>query len=63
MNIFKKITNFLKEVKIELSKVSWSNRQELTGSTLVVIAVTLILAVFIGVIDIFLSKMLRILFK
>jgi len=63
MNIFKKITGFLKEVKIELNKVSWSTRQELIGSTVVVIAVTFIMAVFIGLVDILLSHILRLVFK
>jgi len=63
MNIFKKITGFLKEVKIELNKVSWSTRQELIGSTGVVIVVTFIMAVYIGLIDIFLSHILRLIFR
>jgi len=63
MNIFKKITNFLKEVKIELNKVSWSTRQELVGSTVVVITVTFIMAIFIGLIDILLSHILRLVFR
>jgi len=63
MNIFKKAINFFKEVKIELTKVSWSTRQELVGSTVVVIVITSFTAVFIGLIDLFLSKMLSMLFK
>jgi len=63
MNIFKKGINFLKEVKVELSKVSWSTRQELIGSTVVVIAITFIMATFIGIIDIFLSKVLILVFR
>ena len=63
VNIFKKTINFLKEVKLELSKVSWSNRQELIGSTVVVIVITGITALFIGIIDLFLSKILSIVFK
>lgn len=63
MNIFKKITNFLKEVKVELTKVSWATRQELIGSTVVVITVTFIMAVFIGIIDILLSHILRVVFR
>ncbi|PIP20282.1 MAG: preprotein translocase subunit SecE [Candidatus Omnitrophica bacterium CG23_combo_of_CG06-09_8_20_14_all_40_11] len=63
MNIFKKVTNFLKEVKLELNKVSWSTRQELVSSTVVVITVTFIMAVFIGVIDFLLSGVLRVVFK
>jgi preprotein translocase subunit SecE len=63
MKIFNKITGFLKEVKTELSKVSWSTRRELMGSTMVVITATFIIAVFIGVIDILLSHILRVVFK
>jgi preprotein translocase subunit SecE len=49
--MFEKIKRFFKEVKIELTKVSWVSKQELAGSTLVVIVVSLLLAMFIGVID------------
>lgn len=61
--VIAKPAGFLKEVKAELSKVSWSTRQELLGSTFVVIVVTFILAVFIGIIDLLLSKALSLLFK
>ncbi|MDD2689469.1 MAG: preprotein translocase subunit SecE [Candidatus Omnitrophica bacterium] len=63
MNVISKPVNFLKEVRLELSKVAWSTRQELIDSTIVVIVVTAIVAVFIGLVDIFLSKLLTILFK
>jgi preprotein translocase subunit SecE len=63
MKIFKKTVNFLKEVRTELSKVSWSTRQELIGSTFVVIVITGIMAVFIGAIDLILSKGLSMLFR
>ena len=63
MNLIEKPVNFLKEVRVELGKVAWSTRQELMGSTVVVIATTAILAVFIGLIDIILSRFLTTLFK
>ncbi|MFA5118400.1 MAG: preprotein translocase subunit SecE [Candidatus Omnitrophota bacterium] len=63
MNIIKQTRNFINEVKVELTKVSWSTRQELIGATSVVIVVTSLMAVFIGSIDLFLSKMLSIVFK
>ena len=63
MNLFQKGIIFLKEVRVELTKVSWSSRQELIGATLVVIAVTGIMAIYIGAIDIALSKFLSIIFK
>lgn len=63
MNILTKSVNFLKEVKTELGKVSWSSRQELIGSTFVVIVITGITAIFIGAVDLLLSKALSMLFK
>jgi preprotein translocase subunit SecE len=53
--MFEKIKKFFKEVKVELTKVSWVSKQELAGSTIVVVVVSLLLAIFIGVIDKFLS--------
>jgi len=46
-----KITKFLKEVVAELKKVTWPTKEELTGSTIVVIVVSIVVAIFIGVVD------------
>lgn len=51
-----KIKKFVNEVALELKKVSWSTRDELIGSTIAVIILVIILAVFIGACDIILSK-------
>ena len=59
----KKIPKFFSEVKQELKKVSWSNRQELFGATWVVIATTAFLAIYIGSIDFGLSKFLTMFLK
>ncbi|MBN1913876.1 MAG: preprotein translocase subunit SecE [Candidatus Omnitrophica bacterium] len=63
MNILEKPVRFLKETKVELSKVSWSTREELIGSTIVVISMTFIAGLFIFIIDFLLSKVLSVLFK
>jgi len=63
MNIIAKPIKFIKEVRQELAKVSWPNRKELIGSTFVVIGITSIMAVFIGVVDVILSKILSVIFK
>jgi len=63
VDIFKKTVNFFLEVKQELGKVSWSTRQELIGSTIVVITITAIVALFIGIMDLILSKVLSLVFK
>ena len=49
--MFNKIGKYFFEVKKELGKVSWLNRQELRGSTIVVLAFCIILILFLFVID------------
>ena len=63
MKIFEKFKNFITEVKVEMQKVSWSTKDELIGSTVVVIASTLLLAVFIGAVDIVLSRAIALIIK
>ncbi|MDP2927888.1 MAG: preprotein translocase subunit SecE [Candidatus Omnitrophota bacterium] len=63
MNILAKPKIFFNEVRNELSKVSWSTRKELLASTILVITVTGILTVFIGIVDLGLSRFLSVVFK
>jgi preprotein translocase subunit SecE len=56
--VFGKIKQFFKEVKIELKKVSFPGRDEVIGSTKVVIVLVIIIAVFLGLIDMLLSKLI-----
>ena len=60
--MFKKISKFLQEVKQELSKVSWPSREELKGTTIVVIVITLILALFIFGVDKILQAILDVIY-
>ncbi|MCX5666414.1 MAG: preprotein translocase subunit SecE [Candidatus Omnitrophica bacterium] len=55
-----KIVGFFNDVKLEMGKVSWSTRDELIGSTIVVIVSLAILSVFIGVCDVVLSAAVNI---
>lgn len=61
--MFAKIANFIGEVKLELTKVSWSSRKELIGASTVVIAITMIMAVYVGAIDLGLSRLLTFLIR
>jgi len=56
--MYERAIDFLREVKAELTKVNWPSQSELTGSTMVVIVLTIILAVFVGFIDFMLSALL-----
>ena len=55
--------DFVKEVRAELSKVSWPTREELRDSTLVVIVTVLIVAAYVGVIDRVLGWGMSLLFR
>ncbi len=53
-----KVRNFFSEVRVEMGKVTWSTREELAGSTAVVLMAMLILSSFIGVADFVFSNVL-----
>ena len=47
----KRVFNYFSGVKLELKKVSWSSKQELIGSTLIVFAFAIILGIFLWLLD------------
>jgi len=55
-----KVTGFFKEVKLEMAKVTWPNRDELIGSTVIVLVSLGMLSAFIGVCDLALSSAINI---
>ncbi|MFA5143826.1 MAG: preprotein translocase subunit SecE [Candidatus Omnitrophota bacterium] len=55
-----KVTGFFKDIKLEMSKVSWPTKDELIGSTIVVIVSLAVLSLFIGICDLFLSKIVNV---
>ena len=54
-NFIEKTKRFLREVKAEMGKVTWPSWVELKGSTILVIIVSIIFAVYVGVVDIILT--------
>ena len=59
-NIFTKSAQFLREVKVELKKVTWPSRKQTIGSTAVVIALVMLISLFLGVVDFGISSLIRI---
>jgi preprotein translocase subunit SecE len=62
-NVFQSSVQFLREVKIELKKVTWPSRKQTIGSTVVVIALVLLISLFLGFVDIGLSSLMRTVFQ
>ena len=52
-----KIQGFFKEVKVETKKVVFPTKDELIGSTWVVIITVLVVSVFLAIVDLSLSKL------
>ncbi|MEE8481040.1 MAG: preprotein translocase subunit SecE [Desulfobacterales bacterium] len=58
-----KILQFLREVKVELKKVTWPSRKQTIGSTVVVIVLVIVVSLFLGIVDIGLSSLIRVILR
>ena len=56
---WKTITQFFKDVRIDMKKVIWPSRQEVINYTIVVLVTVTIVATFILVLDLIISKLLH----
>jgi len=54
---------FLKEVRAEMNNVSWPSKKETTRLTGVVIGVSLIVAIFIGILDFLFTNLATLVLK
>jgi preprotein translocase subunit SecE len=50
-----KVRQFAQDVQLEMKKVTWPSREELRGSTMVVIVMVILISIFIGIVDRILS--------
>jgi preprotein translocase subunit SecE len=53
------LKRFLREVRAELSKVTWTDKKQVMSGTIAVIVLSSFIAVFLGVIDLGLSALIR----
>ncbi|MEK7519536.1 MAG: preprotein translocase subunit SecE [Patescibacteria group bacterium] len=58
--MFGKIITFFKEVQVEIKKINWPTRQDIIRYTLIVIASSVIIAFFLGGVDLIIQKLLEI---
>ena len=59
MDFLRRAQEFVREVIAEFRKVTWPSRQELINSTVVVITVTVVVALFLGSVDIVLANIVE----
>ncbi len=51
---------FFREVKVELKKVTWPSRKETIASTSVVLITVILVAFYLGIVDLGLSRLIKI---
>jgi preprotein translocase subunit SecE len=54
-----RIVRYFKETRAELRKVNWPTRPQATNLTLIVLAVTVAMAAFLGAVDLFFATVIR----
>tara|TARA_Y100001970_G_scaffold76571_1_gene97210 strand:+ start:1480 stop:1674 length:195 start_codon:yes stop_codon:yes gene_type:complete len=57
-----KIINYFKSVGLELRKVSWLNKDQLINSTIIVGAFSVLIALFLFILDFGLTQFVKVLF-
>jgi preprotein translocase subunit SecE len=63
MSIIDRIVNYIKGSQLELKKVVWPTKKEVSQHTLLVIGISLGVALFLGVVDYLLTILLGLIIK
>ena len=63
MESLRRVRQFFREVAAEFRRVNWPSRAEVTRSTVVVLAVVVILALYLGAVDVGLARIVEVILK
>ena len=63
MEFVRRMQQFFREVAAEFRRVTWPSRAEVSRSTVVVLAVVVVLALYLGAVDVGLSKVVEVILK
>lgn len=61
--MLKEFINYIKNSKQELKRVVWPTKKETFNHTLIVIGISVGVAIFLGIVDFILSKVLEVVIK
>ncbi len=54
------VKQFLKEARVELKKVTWPSKRDAIAGTVIVLIAVFICAFFLGIVDFWLSKLMKV---
>jgi preprotein translocase subunit SecE len=63
MEFLRRVQQFFREVAGEFRRVTWPSRAEVARSTVVVLAVVVVLALYLGAVDVGLSKVVEVILR
>jgi preprotein translocase subunit SecE len=63
MEFLRRVQQFFREVAGEFQRVHWPSRSEVATSTVVVLAVVFALALYLGLVDVVLSRIVEVVLK
>ncbi len=63
MEFLGRMQQFFREVLAEFRRVSWPSRNDVASSTMVVLGVVFVLAMYLGAVDVGLSRLVEVILK
>ena len=63
MEFLTRLREFFQEVLAEFRRVNWPSRQEVAASTAVVLVVVFVLSMYLGAVDVALSRLVGVMLK
>jgi len=63
MEFLTRLREFFQEVAAEFRRVNWPSRQEVAASTAVVLVVVIVLSMYLGAVDVALSRLVGVILK
>ncbi len=63
MNAMTRIRNYVASVRTEIGRVSWPSRKEVVSLTVLIILLAIVLGIYLGLADLILTQVLRLLLR
>ncbi|HAZ27943.1 TPA: preprotein translocase subunit SecE [Candidatus Acetothermia bacterium] len=63
MNVLTRVRDYVRSVRTEVGRVSWPSRKEVASFTVLIILLAVVLGIYLGLADIILQQILRLLLR
>jgi preprotein translocase subunit SecE len=63
MSVLTRVRNYVTSVRTEVGRVSWPSRKEVVSLTVLIILLAVVLGIYLGLADVVLQQILRLLLR